>query len=148
MRICPDCRTPAVEYKETWQCNRCGRSGRLDEPVMSVEPPRVPVHPPHPDRKSEGQIADLNAVYARHLGRNGPEAERQENLLKDARAWAAEELRKIIADGVEDVQELKAHVVKKTWDEFVRVHAFPLGSPGRLQAIWEGFMGGGMAFAQ
>jgi len=75
-------------------------------------------------RKRERQEADLNAVYARHLGRNGPEVERQEHLLKDARVWAREESRKIIADGVRDVQELKARVVKQTWDEFVRAHAY------------------------
>jgi hypothetical protein len=96
---------------------------------------------PELQRKRDRRTADLNAVYARHLGRNGPEVQRQESLLNDARSWAKEESRTIIADGVRDVQELKARVVKQTWDKFVPAHAFypdlRLGYRQFAPALWE-----------
>jgi len=76
-----------------------------------------------PGRKRKRAEADLNALYARHLGRNSPEVERQEELLRDARAWAKAEL-KPTATEVRDVLELKERIAKKTWDEFVPKHPY------------------------
>jgi hypothetical protein len=82
----------------------------------------------------------LSAAYKRRLGRNIFEAERQEELLKDARAWAEAELREGISQ-VRDVDELKKRVVKQTWDKFVPTHrhysAFQLGYREFESALWE-----------
>ena len=84
--------------------------------------------------------ADLTAVYARHLGRNGFEAGRQEELLQDARAWAEAELRAVVSS-VADANELKTRVVKQTWDRFIQTHRyysnFQLGYLGFESALWE-----------
>ena len=91
-------------------------------------------------RKHERQIADRNALYARHNGRNFPEVERQEELLKDARAWAKAEINKIVGD-LRDFEELKNQVVKQTWDEFVPKHRyhrdFQLGYRAFASALWD-----------
>jgi hypothetical protein len=73
---------------------------------------------PEAGRERERSNTDSNAAYARHLGRNGHEAGRQEERLKDARAWAAPELRELVPR-VQDVLELKERVVKNAWDKFV-----------------------------
>jgi hypothetical protein len=84
--------------------------------------------------------ADLNATYARHSRHNGHGAGRQEDLLKDARAWAEEELRGLSVD-VEDTSDLQRRVVKRVWDEFVprhRYHAdFQLGYREFASALWK-----------
>lgn len=65
---------------------------------------------------------------------------RQEELLKDAREWAKPELRQIVSE-IRDVPEIKEHVVKKTWDQFVKTHrdydAFQLGYRAFASALWE-----------
>ena len=82
----------------------------------------------------------MQATYDRHLGRNWPEVKRQEDLLKDARAWAQAALREI-APTAQDVLELKERVVKQTWDRFVPAHRyhsdFQLGYRGFESALWE-----------
>jgi hypothetical protein len=69
------------------------------------------------------RYADMNAIVSRRLGRNHHEAYRQEELLKDARAWSKPDLRKLVSE-IPDVLEVKDCVVKKTWDEFVQKHRY------------------------
>jgi len=84
--------------------------------------------------------ADMNATYTRHSRSDGHGAGRQEDLLKDARAWAEEEMRELSVD-VEDTAELQRRVAKRTWDEFVprhRYHSdFHLGYREFASALWK-----------
>ena len=95
---------------------------------------------PERRRKRERWIADLQATYDRHLGRNWPEVKRQEDLLKDARAWAQAALHEI-APAAKDVLELKQRIVKQTWDQFVPKHRYYsdllLGYREFDSALWE-----------
>jgi len=81
-----------------------------------------------------------NAKYARYLGRNLPEAERQEELLKEARVWADVALSEM-ASQIGSADELKKRVVKQTWDNFVPTHRyrtdFKLGYLEFASALWE-----------
>jgi hypothetical protein len=80
-------------------------------------------------------------MYDRRLSGNEHQWQKQESLLRDARVWASEELRTAIAQGKRTVQELKARVVRQTWDEFVRAHAFHsdlrLGYRQFASAVWD-----------
>jgi hypothetical protein len=91
-------------------------------------------------RERKRREAYLNAAYARHLGRNGAEAERQEKLLDDARAWAKADLQDT-ASRVRDITELKERTIKRTWDEFLPTHRdhadLQLGFRTFGSAIWE-----------
>jgi hypothetical protein len=81
--------------------------------------------------------ADSNARYARL--REGFALE-QEKLLKDARAWAGDELIGVSVD-FGDTDELRRRVVKRAWDEFVPRHRyyplFRLGYEEFGAALWK-----------
>src|ERR1700722_18617679 len=83
------------------------------EGVASKPPPTILQFPD--SRRKQRQYTDLNAQYLRHLGRNGFEVLRQEEMLKDARAWAEAELGESVSRA-EDREELKRRVVKRTWE--------------------------------
>jgi hypothetical protein len=115
----PNGRTEASDADEQSETER-GQFGGSDGLVVSVKPVAI-LDFSVSWRERKRQKADLNAAYARHLGRNGPEAGRQEELLEDARAWAAATLREAVSE-VQDVLELKQRVVKQMWDKFVPTH--------------------------
>jgi hypothetical protein len=93
-----------------------------------------------PWRERKRCEAYMNAVYARCLGRNAAEADRQEKLLADARAWAKADLTHP-ASSARDLAELKERTMKRTWDEFLPTHldraALQLGFRAFGSAIWE-----------
>jgi hypothetical protein len=78
-------------------------------------------------------------MYARRGGRNSLDAGRQEELLKDARVWAATELTEKVSPA-ENLGELKDWVVKQTWDRFVAMHRhrshLQLGYREFATALW------------
>jgi hypothetical protein len=127
--------TDPTEQSETEK----GQSGEADRPVILVQPPAV-LEFSDSWRERMRRIEDLNARYARRSGRNGPEFERQEDLLKDARAWAKRALHKLVCR-VQDVCELRERITKKTWDRFVPRHRyysdFRLGYLEFGSALWE-----------
>jgi hypothetical protein len=90
--------------------------------------------------QDESKHRDLFARYGRYLGRNAPEVVRQEELLKDARAWAEAALSEI-ASHVHNIDELKKRVVRQTWDNFLSTHRyrsdFKLGYLEFTPALWE-----------
>jgi hypothetical protein len=126
--------TDATEQSETER----GQSGDADRPVISVQPPEVLWFSDSWCKRIR-QNADKNAWCARQLGRNPAEAGRQEDLLRDARAWAKATLREIVSE-VQDVLELKERVVKQT-EEFIQRHRyysdFRLGSREFEMALWD-----------
>ena len=91
-------------------------------------------------RKEQRRNRDLNAVYARRLALNGPAAQRQEELLRDARAYAEAGLGELLSE-VRDLFQLKARIVKKTWDGLLPKHRyyadFQLGYREFESALWE-----------
>jgi hypothetical protein len=102
--------------------------------------PREILTLPNSWRQHQRQNADVNATYARYKGRNGFGAARQEELLKDARAWAEATLTEL-ASAARDVFELREQVVKETWDKFVPRHRHHsdllLGYRDFSTALWE-----------
>jgi hypothetical protein len=66
---------------------------------------------------------DLEATYARFRSRIPASAARQEELLDDARAWAAEEAAGLLSDTI-DVSDLKRRLVKRTFDWFLPRHPY------------------------
>jgi hypothetical protein len=119
-----------------------GQPGAAEGPVISVQPPAILDFSDSWHRR-ERRKAGQNAGYARRRGRVGSEADRQEELLKDARVWAEAELRKLVSE-VQDVFELKERVVHQAWNEFVPQHRYyPERPSNRLlyrefaAALWE-----------
>ena len=127
--------TDPTEQSETEK----GRSGNAGRPVILVQPLAI-LEFSDSWRERMRRIEDLNARYARRLSTNGPEFERQEDLLKDARVWAKEELRKAASE-LRDALELKEQVVKLAWDKFVPTHRyhsdFKLGYREFMSALWQ-----------
>jgi hypothetical protein len=92
-----------------------------------------------PWRKRLRRDASLNATYARFRA-YGPEAELLEALLGDARVWAKAEVKQGNS-GLRDVVELKEHVIKKTWDQFLSTSRYRtdlrLGYQKFGAALWD-----------
>jgi hypothetical protein len=94
----------------------------------------------HRWRMQQRGYQHLQAVYARHRGRNGAEFQRQEELIRDARAWAEAGLGERLSE-VQHVFELKGRVAKWTYDDFVSTHKYRsdllLGYREFETALWE-----------
>ena len=87
------------------------------------------------------RMADYEARDGRrHLGKDGPQFGRQEELLRDARAWAKAELKRVLPKASE-LGEINEQIVKRTWDDFVPTHRdkadFKLGYQEFARALWE-----------
>jgi len=127
----------ATDANEQSEAEGCQSDAK--RPVISIQLPAV-LEFSDSWRKRMRRNADRSAQYARHLGRNGPEVGRQEDLLKDARVWAAATLTETVSE-VQDVRELRERVVKQTWDQFVPKHRyysdFRLGYREFQSALWE-----------
>jgi hypothetical protein len=112
-----------------------GKSSDADRAVGAVQPAEI-LRFFDSWRKRSRSRTDLEAICARLRG-NGPEAGRQEELLKDARLWAEAALRELVTE-VQNVFELKNRVGKQTFDKFVRdPRDFLPGYRKFESALWE-----------
>jgi hypothetical protein len=98
-----------------------GQSGNASRPIIFAQP-RAILEFSDSWRERIRRTEDLEARYARRSGRNGSEVGRQEELLKDARAWAKAALHELVSE-VQDVRELKERVVKQA-EEFIQRHRY------------------------
>jgi hypothetical protein len=87
------------------------------------------------------RTSDPGGTYARFRGRDSVGAGKQEELLNDARAWAAGELLELLDNQLAPA-DLQRQVVKKTWDRFLPTHKYrselELGYREFSTALWTG----------
>jgi hypothetical protein len=131
---------------------------RMNPPVGAAGDANAPNsmnEPSESARRRQKTAADLNAVYRRYLGRNPLEAGQQEELLDDAREYAAmnltaalEELKLRHIESQTEVEKayenIRDRIVLETLNNYVPNHkyssAFCLGAREFKSALWtEGF---------
>jgi hypothetical protein len=128
-------------YNVLWQKTDVTSAEGVDRFKANINKLRTSLGFWHTGSRSQRKMrADDNVKLKRWLGRNGYEAEREEKLLQDARAWAKAKLRKLALE-VQDVFELKERVVSETWGDFLPTHRYrtdlKLGYLEFEAALWE-----------
>jgi hypothetical protein len=112
--------TEAAEIAEQPETER-GQSSGAKVPAISVQQWEI-LDFFEPWGRRRRRYAELNA-RAKRIRKNWSDAERVENLLGSARAWAEPLLRELVSE-VQDVFELKRRIAKQTFDKFIEKDSY------------------------